>query len=219
MPENMTDEEQLQVLKNWWKENGRFLLGIVVAALAAYFGWQGWTRHQQDYTQEASALYTELLETIATPEGEALADDKRKTAQFLIEQLQNDYGKTLNAVNATLLGAKLAVDNDDLDGAEAQLQIALESADEDMKPLVALRLAKVYFAKAQYDDALALLNYEKDDGFTGLYSALKGDVLAAQGDKAAAQAAYEEALTKLTVSNNFERRRVEMKLADIVAGE
>ncbi len=42
MSEMRTEEEQVEALKDWWKENGRSLLLGVALALAIVFGWKGW---------------------------------------------------------------------------------------------------------------------------------------------------------------------------------
>ncbi len=215
MADNLTDEEQLQILKNWWKENGRFLMMTVAVVLIGYFGWQWWNKSQQEYAEKASSLYIELVDAVTIGEGQELSDEKLKTAQFLIDQLQSDYSKTLYAANASLLAAKLAVDKNDLAKAEEELKKALEQGDEEIKTIAALRLARVYLAQEKYDDALQSASYDKDDTFTGLYAALRGDILVAKGDTAAAATAYRQALGALDIGNNIQRRLLEIKLSDL----
>ncbi|MGH1485700.1 MAG: YfgM family protein [Cellvibrionaceae bacterium] len=219
MADNMTDDEQLQVLKNWWKENGKSLILVVSLALIGYFGWQWWNKYQRDYAEGASAIYDELAEAIVTPNGEDLSDEKRKTAQFLIEKLQNDYGRSLYAVNASLLAAKLAVDEGDLVVAEEQLNKAMEQGDEDTNVITSIRLARVYLAQEKYDDALALANYDKDDTFTGLFAALRGDIFAGKGDVDNARSAYAEALDALPEDSTLQRRLIEIKLSDLAGDQ
>ena len=218
MAQPITDEEQLELLKNWWKNNSRSLLLAVGVALAAYFGWQWWTKFQQDYAEQAAAIYRDLAESVAINQGETLSEDNYATAKFLIEQLQTDYNRTLYALNASLLGAKLAVDKGDLSTAEQQLTLALEYSDQDTRPLVSLRLAKVYFAQENYDQALAVAAYDIEDSFTGLFAALRGDILVAKGDIEAARADYQLALESLSNDSTFQRRMVEIKLSDLGDG-
>ena len=218
MAQDMTDEEQLQVLKNWWKENGRSLMLTIFAALAAYFGWQWWNQYQQNYAEEASRIYQELTDAVAVQEGQTLSDEKRSTAQFLIEQLQNDYGRTLYAVNASLLAAKMAVDQGDLNTAEQQLKKALQQGDEDSQVIASLRLARVYLAQEKYDLALEQAQYDKDDSFSGLFAAIRGDIFVGKGAIDDAKASYNLALEKLGAESNLHRRMVEIKLSDLNAG-
>ena len=106
MADRLSDEEQLQVIKNWWKENGRFLIICIAVSVSAYFGWQWWTKTQQVHAEDASALYSELISSVATTGIEPLSNEKLTTANFLVEQLKKDFSDTAYAVNASLLAAK-----------------------------------------------------------------------------------------------------------------
>ncbi|MGH1438742.1 MAG: YfgM family protein [Cellvibrionaceae bacterium] len=221
MADHLSDEEQLQVLKNWWNENGRSLVLAVALGLGAYFGWQWWTQHQQNYAESAAQVYTELSETVAASNGEELTEEQHKTAQFLIEQLQSDYKDTLYAANASLLAGKLAVDKNDLTTAETELSKALDFSDKDIKIIASLRLAKVYLAQEKYDSALALVDESKDNGgaFTGAYAAARGDILSAKGETELARNAYQQALDALEgVSgrdSGLQRQLLEIKLSNL----
>ncbi len=219
MSKYMTDEEQLDVLQNWWKENGRTLMMIVVLAVGAYLGWQWWNQYQKNYAEEASAIYVTLTDLLDLPESESLSDEKRTQVQALIAQLQNDYNRTLYAANASLFAAKLATDDDDMTSAEAALKKALAQGGADIAVLANLRLARLYLAQGKLDDALASANYEKTDDFTGLYAAVRGDIFAAKGDIDAARTAYQLALDNLSTDNNLQRRLVSIKLSDLGSGD
>jgi predicted negative regulator of RcsB-dependent stress response len=214
--EQMTDDEQLQVLKNWWKENGRSIILTVSLAVIAYVGWQWWTGHQKQTTDEASAIYIELMETVSLEnDGDKLSEEKRTTANFLINQLQNDYSGTFYSVSAALLSAKLAIEDGDLDTAEQQLKKAIDLGDEETKTLASLRLANVVFAQGKHDEALALTDYGKDDNFTGLFAALRGDIFVAKGQVDDARTAYELAIEKFGAGNSLQQQLVSIKLSDL----
>lgn len=222
MADHLSDEEQLQVLKNWWNENGRFLIAAVAIGLAAYFGWQWWNQYQKDYSEGAAAVYTDLSETVVIANGEALSEEQQKTAQFLIEQLQNDYANTLYAANASMLAAKLAVEKNDLDLAETELNKALNYDDDDINVIASLRLAKVYLGQEKYDQALALATYDKDDAFAATYAILRGDILAAKGDVELARNAYQQAIDLLESnpgdrSSGLQRQLLDIKLSNLPA--
>ena len=42
MAELRTEEEQLEAIKRWWKENGTSLIAGVAIAAAGVFGWNAW---------------------------------------------------------------------------------------------------------------------------------------------------------------------------------
>jgi len=213
--DHLSDEEQIKVLKNWWKENGTSLLAIIVIAAGGYFGWQWWNNYQRDYAEGAAAVYEEMLNSVQVSPDESLSDEKRSTALFLIAQLQNDYGKTQYAVNASFYGAKLAVENNELDKAADNLNWIIEQRDDESDTLATLRLARVLFAQEKYTDALALVEYTGNDKFTPLFADIKGDLLVATGDTASAISAYQQAFESADEQANNFRRIVEVKLIDL----
>lgn len=218
MADHLSDEEQLQLLSNWWKENRVLILSALVIVVGAYFSWQWWKQYQVDYALGAAAVYTDLSETIAGANGQALNEEQKKTAEYLIDQLQNDYPKSLYTANASLLGAKLFVDQNELESAETELALALAFDDVDIQVIANLRLAKVLYAQQKYDQALEVATYEKDDDFASAYAAIRGDILSAQGDVDLARKAYQEALDKLAVGSGIERQLLEIKLSDLPQG-
>ena len=42
MAEHLSDEEQLESFKRWFKENGLSTIVVVVLAAGGYFGWEFW---------------------------------------------------------------------------------------------------------------------------------------------------------------------------------
>lgn len=214
MADHLSDQEQLQVIKNWWKENGRYLIICITVSVSAYLGWQWWTKSQQQYAEQASAIYSELVASIAEP----LSNDKLTTANFLVEQLKNDFSDTAYAVNAALLQAKLEVDKGALDNAVDALNFAIDNGNSDIQVVAIHRLARVYLAQKNTDEALALASYDKDDAFSSKYADLRGDIYSAKGDVVAAIAAYQQALEKITDGDGIQRNLIEIKLADLSAG-
>lgn len=219
MADHLTDEEQLQALKNWWKENGSTLVIAVLVGLIAYFGFQWWQNQQQQSAEQSSAIYSELLEVVNVPANEALSDEKKATATYLIKQLQDDYASSQYAVNASLFAAKIAVDNNDLDAAETSLQWAVEHSGDNLKALAKLRLARVYASKEKQSEALSLLSGNDVESFTSLYSELRGDILLASDDVAGARTAYQEAIDTLDETSSFRQRLLPIKLANLPSSE
>ena len=219
MADYLSDQEQKDLLKKWWSDNGSTLvIGIAIAA-SAYFGWQWWERSQQQYADQASQIFNELTESLTSANGDTLTDEAAKTATFLIEQLQSDYDQSFYAVTASLHGAKIAVDQGDFEGAEKQLSWAKQHSDEQTQKLVNLRLAKLYLAQDKLDDALSLAEYDQTDTFTSLFAELKGDVLLAKGEKNAAKEAYQFAMDNTGQQNRLQSRLLSIKLSDLLEGE
>ena len=203
MAYDLEEQEQLDELKAWWKRHGNLVQGLLIAALLAFAGWKGWEYYQQKQALEASAKYELLSQT----DGKDL-----KNIQSLSGQLMENYAGTPYAARAALVVAKANYAANDAKSAKAQLEWARANATEESVAAIAqLQLAAIQFEEKQYDAALKTLDEKPAAGFEGLFADLKGDVLAAQGKRAEAKAAYAEALTKLAADGRY-RRFTERKL-------
>ncbi|MFV8783610.1 YfgM family protein [Microbulbifer sp. SA54] len=197
MADHLTEEEQIESLKRWWKENGSGIVTGVVLALAAYFGWQWWQGKERADAEAASNIYQGFVEAVSANEGKP--DNKQlTTAQSLARELKDDYAKRIYAAQASLRLAALAAEKNDLETAAKELQWAIDNTSDDaLKYVATRRLAAVKAARGEEQEALALVSGNVPSEFAALYAETRGDILVQQGDKDAARKAYEEARTQL----------------------
>jgi predicted negative regulator of RcsB-dependent stress response len=94
------------------------------------------------------------------------------------------------------MAAKAAFDADALTETKAHLQWVVDRGLATHQMVARVRLAAVLFDEKKYDDALKTLDAIKADTFTSLAADLKGDILAAQGRRDEARAAYQLAVDK-----------------------
>ena len=187
-----TEEEQVEAIKKWWKENGTSTVVSIVIAIVAVFGWQGWQKSQQQNMDTASGIYSNLI-TAATSADGTLSDEKKATARHLADTLKEDFSGSTYAQFAALYKARFAVEDNDLDSAEAELRWVLDKgASEELASQATLRLARVLAAKEDYDQALQLLD-GNSAGMAGAYAQVKGDIYSARGEIDNAIQAYENA--------------------------
>ena len=109
-----TEEEQLEALKRWWKENGQSTIIGLVLGIAVILGWNYWQDHKKAQAEQASALYSQLIQAIGA--------DKKDSAEKLAERIQEQYPKTEYAAYSGLLLAKLKVQQGDVAKAQAILK-------------------------------------------------------------------------------------------------
>lgn len=194
---DLEEQDQLDALKSWWKANGNKVLIIAGLVIAGVVGYQGWKQYQAKQSAEASARFMEL--------GDASPTDV-KTIQSISAEIIEKYPSTPYAARAALLAAKANYAAKDLDSAVSQTEWAYKNATEQsVRSLAQLQLAGLMFEQKKYDDALKLVNEKHEASFDALFADLKGDILVAQGNKAEAKSAYEDAVKKFEFGSRYAR--------------
>jgi len=202
---DLEEQEQVAELKAWWKQHGRLVTAVIVAAALGFSGWQGWRIWQQNQAANAAGLYDALARAAEAGDAKAMRD----AAGTLIES----YPRTLYATMGALTTARFHFDRNDLKSAKVQLQWVLDNTpSEEMRDLARLRLAAVLLDEKAYDEALKLLNTAHAAPFEAQYAALRGDVLVAKNQLADARAAYKLALEKAGPQDGAFRETVRMRL-------
>jgi predicted negative regulator of RcsB-dependent stress response len=204
--EYLSDKEQAERLRLWWRENGWFLIGGVAIGLLALYGYRQYFAYQDRQSENAAALYASIR--TATDGGDTEA------AETVFAQLRNDYPEHAYTYQAALLIAGKEVVTAP-DSATEKLRLAMEQSDDPELAMVArLRLARVLAYREQYQDALALLNVPEPRQFAGRLAEIKGDIHVARGETDAARTAYLEAMVS-PGAELLERGFVQMQLADL----
>lgn len=183
-----TDEEKVEAIKGWWKENGISVFGGLAIGLAAVFGWRAWVDHQEGMAQQASSAFEQLAATVET--GNAAA--ARTQAALLLEK----HGETPYGALAHLLLARVEMDAKQPAAARKALEQAMAKApDPGLARVAALRLARLLMAQGDMEAAATLIA-QQDQGaaFKGDFAALRGDLALAAGRAAEARAAYDQAI-------------------------
>jgi len=182
----LTEEEQAEALKLWFKENWLWMTAGVVIALLLLAGWQRYQAYKVDRTSSAA----QLLEQFAAAQN----TDEAK-AGSLLKQLSSDYGATPYADQAHLLAAKQAVQTGKYDDAAKELTVVMTSAaDEQLRGVARVRLARVLIQQQKPDDALKLVVIDKAGAFAPQMHEVRGDALYSKGDRTSARAEYQAAL-------------------------
>ncbi|MDR5899821.1 tetratricopeptide repeat protein [Halomonas vilamensis] len=212
MAELRTEEEQLDAIKRWWKENGTSLIAGVALAAAGVFGWNAWQDYQDNQAEAASVRYQQLVNMTA---GNALDDATLNEARSLVGDITDNHADTLYAELAKLLEARLALQQDDLDGAKAVLENVVESSSRRyVQSLAWLRLARLAVATDAPEQALALLDEPITDALAAQQANVRGDAYFALGQPGQAREAWQQALS-IAQEQNQPLYGVQLKLDDL----
>ena len=199
-----TEEEQIESIKKWWKENGRAVIAGAVLGIGGIFAWQGWTAHKVVEGAEASMRFEYLLESVRTGRGDVAG----KQADALIA----DYESTPYALFGALSDARAKLEQNDIAAARARLEWVIANAgDGALREIARLRLARILLSEGDLKGAEKLAAARTLTSYAGEYAELEGDIAAAREDRDAAARAYRSALEQ-DVSN---AATVRMKLDDL----
>lgn len=182
----MDEEQQVERLKEFWKEHGKGIVAGVVIGFGLFYGWRYYDQHTLETQQRASSNYQQLTAELSEGSENAMLEAQ----EFVSENPDNVYAQLV-----ALQLAQHAVERADLATAVTALQSVVDSAeDENMSALASIRLARVLIAQEQLDAALSLVKKPLPEAYAGFAAELEGDILAEQGNTEEARAAYERAL-------------------------
>lgn len=205
-----TEEEQVEAIKKWWKENGTSVVVGVALGIAAIFGVRYWFDYQKAQAQQASTLYAAVLEN--------LAGDKQK-AEALASEMAKSYSATPYAALTALNLAKSKVESKDIAAAQTYLQWVLDNGTEEgFKHVARIRLARLYLDEGKTEKAEALVKGIQSEGFDSEYSELRGDIFSAKGDTAQAAENYRLAIAGAQ-ANSQRNQLLQMKIDDLAVAK
>jgi predicted negative regulator of RcsB-dependent stress response len=210
-----SDEEQIEVLKKWWDENGTSLLATIVLVVGGSMGYRAWENNVRETGESASALYENLVAAAENISSAGADYAMSQTAVSLGQELKTDYAGSTYSVFGALHLAKVAVDAGDLETAEQELKWVLDQdTDGQLETLARTRLARVLLEKQDATAALAqVISYQPPAGQVSSFEEVKGDILLELGNRQEAREAYQKALDSLT--EEVSKPLLELKLADI----
>lgn len=201
---DLGEQEQLDALKDFWKQYGNLITWALVLVLGGIAAFQGWQRYQADRGAKASVLFEELDKAV-------IAGDVERTARVFAD-MKERYPSTTFAGQAGLLAAKLQFDQGQAEASRVSLEwVASNAGDAEYRVIAKLRLAGLLLDAKLFDAALAQLPIDAPKAFEALVADRRGDILQAQGKLDEARAAYRVAYDAMAPTLDY-RRVVDAKL-------
>ncbi len=204
-----TEEEQLEAFKRWWKENGQSTIIGLILGIAIILGWNFWQDHKKSQAEQASALYSQLIQ--------AIGEDKKDSAEKLAERIQENYPKTEYAAYSGLLLAKLKVQQGDIAKARTILKGIAAESNKELSNVAKIREVRLMLASGEYEQGLKLINDvdpATSSSFSGNYDELVGDLYVALDRLDLARSSYQKAL-----ENGYRSPLLQLKIDDLTLPE
>lgn len=184
--EQYNDDERVDDLKKWWKDNGASIIAGIALGLIAIFGWQYWNSYRDAQAEKASWAYDDFIEAVEKPD----AEQARQRGQTLL----TDFPKSSYTVLAALQLAKLEMEEDAAAATQHLEWVIANARVAEFKDIARLRLARVLFTAGQPAEAEKVLESVTTASLIAEREELKGDLYLAGADLTKARAAYSAAL-------------------------
>lgn len=200
-----TEEEQVEALKRWWKENSTSTIVGVVMGMVIILGWNYWQDHKKAQAAQASAAYAQLLKALDDDSKDggskatqgAVADNKNDSVEKLAERLQEQFKGSEYAEFSGLLQAKLKAQQGDLAAAKQILTTIASGPNKQLSNIAKIRLVRLMLATGEYEQGLQLINEvdaKEAASFSANYDELVGDLYVALDRLDEARTSYQNAL-------------------------
>jgi len=190
LTEYLTEQEQIELLKNWIKQYSLVIIAGVLLAVAGISGWRYWQQRQNKTLNHASAVYDDML----------TARVQSDSAATLVQadKLLGHYQSTVYGQMATLMEARTAVIKKNYSAAETKLGWVIDhSKIKAIRQIARIRLARVLIAENKPQDGINTLQTVDDKSFNGLIDEVKGDAYLAMKNTDQARQAYKLAISEL----------------------
>ncbi len=204
-----TEEEQLDAIKAWWKENGQATVIGLGLGIAVILGWNYWQSYKKDQVTHASGLYSQLLK--------AAEADNKVSVEKLSEQITTQFKDTAYAPYSRLMVAKVKAQQDDFADAKVLLEKIAAVSDKELSNIAKIRLVRLMLANKEYEQGLKLINDidpATSASFSGHYDELVGDLYVALNRLDQARTSYQNALR-----NGHQSPLLQMKIDDLTMPE
>ena len=184
-----TEEEQVEALKRWWKENSTSTIVGLVMGIVIILGWNYWQDHKKAQAAQASLSYSKLLK--------ALDENKNDSVEKLSERIQEQFKGTEYAAFSGLFQAKVKSQQGDFAAAKQILKTIAAEPNKQLSNIARIRLARLMLATGEYEQGLQVINEvdaKEAASYSANYDELVGDLYVALDRLDEARTSYQNAL-------------------------
>ncbi len=185
-----TEEQQVEAIKKWWRDNYKLVVLLTVLGIGGILGTQYYKQNKIIMGEAASDNYNAVFEASMQKQPQIIKDRT--------ELLQKDFSTSPYAMQAALLLAKNLAETGKTQQAIEKLQwVEANTSDVALQQIALIQRAQILASNKQSEEALKVLEQSpKDSTFASIKLELQGDILAAIGQISEAKKAYDEAMGK-----------------------
>lgn len=203
----MTEDEQLETMKKWWRRYGNIVTVFLSLILLSIAGFRYMHWHHDKLTQQASVTYEHMMI--------ALSNQNIKSVRSYANELIKDYNHSVYSDVAHMTLAKIYVSKNKLEKAKEELLAVANKSDMTaLKQMAKIRMARILAAEKSYSNALKELGTIDDQTYLPVINELKGDIYGANGQYQEAITAYRLAMAEVK-TNGMGNLFLEMKANEL----
>lgn len=208
MDDLLSEKEQIDQFRAWWSEYGAYVIGGIVIGAGMLFGINYYQSAKLQAQLDASAAYEALIVQVV--------DGDLDEAEATANEIETLYTETSYVGQAGLAMARLYMDkNRDQDAADSLKSVVDGNANDELKLVARLRLARIYLYQDKAQEVVDLLSGSSDEAFASAYGEVLGDAYTALGRIAEAQDAYQKVLMDPASQNTIDQQLVQWKALDL----
>ncbi len=178
-----TEEQQVEAFKEFWNKNRSLIMSACLAIAVIFAGSKYYFHHQEVQAKQAGLIYNNMVV--------GMQKNDQETVKAEGEKLIAKYKSTPYFQLGSVLLAKMAVDENKLEEALKYLEtVTQQKTDTPLYHVATARMARILHATGKNEEALALLNRNKANGYQTLYDSITGDVYLTMNKPEQAKKAY-----------------------------
>ncbi len=205
--DDLSEKEQIEQIRQWWRENGWYIVGGIALGVLLLVGWNQYGAWQERRLATSADLYHRL-------QASAL-DDNVGSVESLLETLRSDYARSAYTDQGGLLLARVYFRLGEPERAAAELRHVMESTrDRELALVARWRLARVLTYLENHEEALTLTRVSEPGYMAARLSELRGDIHTRLGDYDAARSAYMQAMVE-PGAELLDRQLLQLKINDL----
>jgi predicted negative regulator of RcsB-dependent stress response len=206
--EDLSEKEQLDAMRDWWSENGNYVIGGILAGVILIFGINQWRTSTADAQVAASTLYEDVM--FGAGSGDLDATVAAATLLF------SEYNESPYAAQSRLALARLYMDNArDQDAVEVLTTLIDTNPDQEIALVARLRLAKILLYQGKAEEVVGLIGNQADSAFSSRFREVLGDAHVELEQFVEAEVAYMAALGDASQAQTMDTALIQLKINDL----
>jgi len=204
----LSEKEQIEQMRTWWSEYGKYVIGGIVLGATVLFGINYDRTSKIDAQQSASILYDDLTNFIV--------DGNVDEAEIIVATLSADFDESNYAAQSKLAVARLYMDkNRDQDAADVLTDLLASNVNTEFNQVGRIRLAKIFLYQDKAAEVLEIFEGQEEGAFAARIAEILGDAYVALNRGADARDAYQRALAESGGGATVDQQFVQLKLLDL----